>query len=132
MVRSGRLTLLLLALAMVSAGCGSARTARQASSQSQFGIEMARRGLWSEALFRFQAAAAERPGDARLLNNKAVALEALGRFDEAMEAYREALRLAPGNRQVRQNHTRFTEFYQGYRPPPAPAPEPPPEPAPNP
>ena len=127
MVRSGRLTLLLLALAMVSAGCGSAPATRQADTQAKFGIEMARRGLWSEALFRFQAAAAERPGDARLLNNQAVALEALGRFDEAMEAYREALRLAPNNRQVRQNHTRFTEFYQGFRPPPAPAPKPEPK-----
>jgi len=134
MVRSGRLSLLLLVLATVAAGCGSAPATRQASSQAQFGIQMARRGLWSEALFRFRAASAERPGDARLLNNQAVALEALGRFDEAMEAYREALRLAPENRQVRQNHTRFTEFYQGFRPPPpsAAAPEPQPEPTPTP
>ena len=131
MVRSARLTLLLLALAMVAAGCGSASPAGRASSQADFGIAMARRGLWSEALFRFQAAAEGRPGDARLLNNQAVALEALGRFDEALEAYREALRLAPDNRQVRQNYTRFSEFYQGFRPPP-PAAAPAPEPAPSP
>ncbi|HNZ95764.1 MAG: tetratricopeptide repeat protein [Acidobacteria bacterium] len=125
MAESARRILMLMALALAMAGCGSARPAKDAASQARFGIEMARRGLWSEALFRFQAAGGARPDDARLLNNQAVALEALGRFDEALAAYREALRLAPENRQVRQNFNRFNEFYQGFRPPPpAPAPTP--------
>ena len=56
MAESARRILMLMALALAMAGCGSARPAKDAASQARFGIEMARRGLWSEALFRFQAA----------------------------------------------------------------------------
>ncbi len=116
--------------ALFTAGCGSggasARPAGAASkSQLEFGVEMANRGLWNEALFRFEQARSTRPGDAKVLNDLAVAYEAVGRFEEARTTYEEALKVAPGNRDIKKNYTRFVEFYQNFKPAkPAPAPAP--------
>ena len=77
---------------------------------------MAKRGLWSEALFRFRRADLEDPGNPRILNNLAVAYEAVGDFDSAMEYYKRAVEMAPGNAELKRNYARFVEFYQGFRP----------------
>jgi Tfp pilus assembly protein PilF len=97
---------------------------------------MARHGLWQEALFRFEQARRAAGGDAHVLNNVAVAYEALGQFERALEVYREALAAAPGDGDLKRNYSQFLEFYQGYQsgPPPAEeaaAPPPPVEPAPE-
>ncbi len=116
----------------------AAKSAPDAKSQLAFGVDMAKRGLWSEALFRFEQARLLAPGSVSILNNLAICYEAGGRFEEALEAYREALQLAPENKAVKQNYSRFAEFYQGYRPrkatapATAPAPVPVPEEAPAP
>lgn len=133
----------LLCLAALLAACGSSarRDVGSAGSQVDFGVQMAQRGLWSEAVFRFERARSEDPRNARVLNNLAVSYEALGRFDDALATYRAALEVSPDLRSVRQNYTRFLEFYQSFKPrppagasPPAqPAPTaPPPQPAPSP
>lgn len=88
----------------------------EAGSQLEFGVDMARRGLWNEALFRFKRALVSRPGDAQILNNIAVAYEALGLFDEALETYKKALEGSSGHRDVRANYSRFLEFYQSFKP----------------
>jgi len=104
-------------VALAATGCASTGGAASgASSQLAFGVDMARRGLWNEALFRFEQARRDRPADAAVLNNLAVAYEAVGRFDDALDAYKEASRLAPGDRGVKRNYSRFLEFYQSYRP----------------
>jgi Tfp pilus assembly protein PilF len=77
---------------------------------------MAERGLWSEALFRFERAHRLEPSSFRVLNNLAVAYEANGRFDEALATYRRALAIDPANRDLRRNYARFVEFYQSFRP----------------
>ena len=77
---------------------------------------MAKRDLWNEALFRFRRALIERPNDARILNNIAVSYEALGLFEEALEAYRKALEASPADRDLRNNYSRFLEFYQSFKP----------------
>ena len=87
-----------------------------ADEQIKFGVEMARRELWNEAFFRFQRAADLEPQSPRVYNNLAVASEATGRFDEALEYYKEALRLDPGNRTLRGNYARFVEFYRSFKP----------------
>jgi len=87
-----------------------------AQEQLKFGVKMAQRGLWSEALFRFKQADRIEPGNPRILNNLAVAYEATGQFEEAQALYRRALELHPGDRELRRNFTRFIEFYQSYRP----------------
>ena len=131
------LTLLAAGLAL---GCGSAPATApgKLGDQLRFGIEMAQRGLWNEAMFRFEQARALEPRDRRVLNNLAVSYEAVGRFDDALATYKTALEAAPGDRKLRQNYTRFLEFYQNFKirkpaDPAAPAatPGPAPEPAPE-
>lgn len=107
---------LLLAATFLVAALAAPAAAAERGQQLQFGVEMARRGLWSEALFRFRRADLEDPGNPRILNNLAVAHEAVGQFDEAMELYQRAVKLDPANAELKRNYARFVEFYQGFRP----------------
>lgn len=75
----------------------------------RFGIEAARRGLWSEASFRFEKAVVLDPGNAQALNNLAVSLEQQGSFNRAREAYESALKLKPGSLYIQQNYDLFRE-----------------------
>ena len=113
--------LLLLALPGAAVAGGPA-TSRKA--QLDFGIDMAKRGLWSEALFRFENARKLEPSNASVLNNLAVCYEAAGRFEDALATYRQALQIAPANNALKQNYSRFAEFYQGYKPKKAAEPKP--------
>ena len=84
--------------------------------QLEFGVDMARRGLWSEALFRFRQAQSLAPEKPEVYNNLAVAHEALGLFEEALELYRKGLSLAPRDKGLRNNYARFIDFYNRFRP----------------
>lgn len=97
------------------AAVGTYGKPNQASSQLAFGVDMARRGLWKEALFRFQQAEKLEPENPRIQSNLGVAAEAAGQFDKALEYYQKALRLAPNDKGIRTNYTRFVEFYQGFK-----------------
>ena len=109
---------LLLGIAVLTlVGCGSGGQAppiKSAGNQVAFGVNMAQRGLWSEALFRFERASEARR-DFEVLNNLAVASEALGQFDQALEYYQEALALAPSDPELRNNYNRFVSFYESFR-----------------
>jgi Flp pilus assembly protein TadD len=126
--RSRRLLPLLLLAASVAALC----LASEGSEQMDFGVRAAKKGLWREALFRWEKASKLQPANARILNNLAVAYEIGGDFDKAEAMYREAQRLAPDNKDIRQNHDLFTAYYkellsrkqhQEMQPSPPPAPE---------
>jgi Flp pilus assembly protein TadD len=80
-----------------------------AGEQLRFGIEVARKGLWTEARFRFERAVELDPDNAEALNNLAVALEQQGEFDRARGAYERALKLKPGNLYIQQNYDLFRE-----------------------
>ena len=82
----------------------------------EFGVKMAQRGLWDEALFRFQQAQKIDSSSATGYNNIAVAQEALGLYDEALGSYQSGLRLEPGNADLKKNYARFVEFYQNFKP----------------
>jgi type IV pilus assembly protein PilF len=86
------------------------------NSEVDFGVSMAKRGLWAEALFRFQQADEERPNDPEVLNNLAVAYEAVGQFEQALETYKRALEISPSNRELKRNYSAFIAFYQSYKP----------------
>ena len=105
----------LFVLFLTLTACSGYGRSDQASSQIAFGVDMARRGLWDEALFRFQAAERLDPQNPRIQSNIGVAYEASGQFDKALEAYQRALRLAPNEKDIRANYTRFVEFYQGFK-----------------
>lgn len=112
------LSCLLLVVTMICSPAAMAGKKKPATAEDQleFGVKMAQRGLWSEALFRFKQAERLDATDPMVFNNLAVASEALGRFDEALDYYRKALQLAPSDRGVRGNYSRFVEFYQSYKP----------------
>lgn len=105
-----------LFLAVVLAACGSRYgKSDKPSSQLAFGVDMARRGLWSEALFRFHQAESLDPRNPRVLNNLGVAYEATGEYDKALGYYKQALQIEPNNRELRANYGRFVEFYQAFQ-----------------
>lgn len=80
-----------------------------ASDELRFGVEVARKGLWLEARFRFERAVLLDPENASALNNLAIALEQQGDFDKAREAYERALKLKPGSLYIQQNYDLFRE-----------------------
>ncbi len=86
-----------------------------AKAQIGFGVRMAQQGLWQEALFRFHQAEKLDPKNPRVLNNLAVAYEATGDFDRALDFYKQSLAVAPDNRETRRNYARFVEFFQAYK-----------------
>jgi Flp pilus assembly protein TadD len=106
-------------------------------TQLSYGVQMAQRGLWAEALFRFQQAAKLDPQSGRAVGNLAVAYEALGKFPEAKTAYEKAVQLDPASPDLKRNQARFLEFFSGKAKAPAagtapgPAPVSPPPPTPS-
>lgn len=118
--RRPRVLLLIAGVLVLATVSGAAEAQKrkvgpEAKQQWQFGVDMANRGLWSEALFRFEQARRIEPEHPAILSNIAVAHEALGLFEEALSYYRQALRLAPRERDVRRNYSRFVEYYQNFR-----------------
>ena len=61
-----------------------------------------------------EALARDGTTNATLLNNLAVALEALGRYDEALATYKQALQTGSKPTPLRRNYARFAEFYTSY------------------
>ena len=106
----GRKIAAALALAFLLASTPVLADARSdAKAQVDFGIEVARHGLWREAIYRWQRAVAFDPTYPSAWNNLGVGLEQEGRFDEAREAYERALDLDPGNLAIEQNYDLFLE-----------------------
>ncbi len=85
-----------------------------AESQMKVGTQAAKLGLWREAKFRFNRAIDIDPDNAQAYNNLAVAYESNGEFEDAREAYLNALRINRGDPYIQKNYSRFTEFYQRY------------------
>jgi Flp pilus assembly protein TadD len=101
---------MLMAVPLVALLLAPARVpAPSSDDEIAFGIEVARRGLWNEARFRFERAVALAPDDAEALNDLAVALEQQGEFAKAREAFEKALKIAPGSVYIQQNYDLFRE-----------------------
>ena len=81
-----------------------------AKSQVNFGIDVAMRGLWREAIYRWQKAVELDPRYAEAYNDLAVAYEHEGQLEKAREAYEKALEIEPNNSQIRQNYELFKEI----------------------
>ena len=94
--------------------CASGGPAARVHVELREGVRAAQRGYWQEALFRFEKARAVEPSDPEVLNNVAVALEALGRYDDALAAYKKALDGPSKPSALRRNYARFAEFYTSY------------------
>ncbi|PYR37948.1 MAG: hypothetical protein DMF93_16950 [Acidobacteria bacterium] len=83
---------------------------KDAKSQVEFGISVAQRGLWREAIYRWEKATEIDPTYAAAYNDLAIGYEHEGQLDKARKAYEKALELDPNNSQVRQNYELFKEI----------------------
>jgi Flp pilus assembly protein TadD len=88
----------------------SADARTDAKSQVAFGIDVAQRGLWREAIYRWERAVEIDPTYGAAYNDLAVAYEHEGQLDKARKAYEKALEIEPNNTQIRQNYELFKEI----------------------
>ena len=98
---------LLFALASVPL---AADVREDAKRRVEFGIAVAQRGLWREAIFQWQRAVEIDPTYAAAYNNLAIAYEHEGELTEARQAYEKALELDPDNALIKQNYELFKEI----------------------
>jgi Tfp pilus assembly protein PilF len=75
-----------------------------------FGIDVAQRGLWREAIYRWQKAVEIDPTYSAAYNDLAVAYEHEGQLDKARQSYEKALEIDPTNTQIKQNYELFKEI----------------------
>ncbi|HEX4824669.1 MAG TPA: tetratricopeptide repeat protein [Candidatus Polarisedimenticolaceae bacterium] len=78
----------------------------------RYGTEMAKEGNWREAKYRWERALRDDPSDARLLNNLAVASEALGDADAARSLFEKAVAASPRDARIRDNAARSAIFWR--------------------
>jgi len=96
--------------AVLAAVPASADAKKDAKAQVEFGINVAQRGLWREAIYRWEKATQIDPTYAAAYNDLAIGYEHEGQLDKARKAYEKALELDPNNSQVRQNYELFKEI----------------------
>jgi Tfp pilus assembly protein PilF len=99
-----------LLLGVLSAPAAWADERGQAKQQVEFGIEVAQRGLWKEAIYRWERATQLDPTYVAAFNNLAVGYEREGQLSKARAAYEKALALQPNNALIRQNYDLFKEI----------------------
>ena len=104
-----RLTLA-LAILIATALPAVAEQRGAAKEQVEFGVQVAQRGLWREAIYRWERATQLDPTYAAAFNNLAVAYEQDGQLDKARAAYEKALALEPNNELIKQNYDLFKEL----------------------
>lgn len=109
MMRFRFLSFLAVCFLSIAPPASSADGEKTAKKEVAFGIDVARRGLWQEARFRFEQATALDPESASAYNNLGVTLEQQGEFDKARAAYERALQLSPKNISIQQNFDLFRE-----------------------
>jgi type IV pilus assembly protein PilF len=98
------------AVALLSAVPALADVREDAKEQVAFGISVAQRGLWREAIYRWEKAVEIDPTYAAAHNDLAIAYEHEGQLDKARKSYEKALNLEPNNIQIRQNFELFKEI----------------------
>ncbi|MDP1570253.1 MAG: tetratricopeptide repeat protein [Vicinamibacterales bacterium] len=103
--------LALIVLLLVTTAAPVLADARgDARKQVEFGIAVAQKGLWREAIYRWIRATELDPTYAQAFNNLAVAYEQEGELPKAREAYERALALEPNNLLIQQNFDLFKEI----------------------
>jgi type IV pilus assembly protein PilF len=105
-----RVAFLVACAATMSAAPSFADARSEARAQVEFGINVAQKGLWREAIYRWEKATEVDPTYAAAFNDLAIAYEHEGQLDKARKAYEKAVELDPNNSQVRQNYELFKEI----------------------
>ena len=107
---SARVISALVLVIVLGAGARPFAQRDEAKEQVEFGIQVAQRGLWREAIYRWERATQLDPTYAAAFNNLAVAYEHEGQLDKARAAYEKAVALDPENAMIRQNFDLFKEL----------------------
>jgi type IV pilus assembly protein PilF len=107
---SARVISTALVLAFLGGVAAPAAQRDDAKEQVEFGVQVAQRGLWREAIYRWERATQLDPTYAAAFNNLAVAYEHEGQPDKARAAYEKAVALDPENAMIRQNFDLFKEL----------------------
>src|SRR5262245_47193641 len=105
-----RLALFTAVVAVVGSTPAFADARTDARSQVDFGINVAQRGLWREAIYRWEKAVELDPTYAAAYNDLAIAYEHEGQLEKARKAYEKAIEIEPNNSQIRQNYELFKEI----------------------
>jgi tetratricopeptide (TPR) repeat protein len=106
---------LVLGIAAITSGAsGAGSSEKSVNDELDIGYRLARRGYWQEALAHYQRADRLDPDNVEILNNLAVALEAVADYEQAKATYERARALAPGDRYLQRNYNDFMEFYETY------------------
>ena len=108
MTRSLAASLAFISAISISPAYADARS--DAKAHVEFGIAVAQRGLWREAIYRWERATQIDPTYAAAHNNLAIAYEHEGELDKARAAYEKALELDPNNALIKQNYELFKEI----------------------
>ena len=106
MLKYNQLASIVILASLILSGCAVTRDTNQVEAYNQFAITAAQAQLWNEAVFRWKQVLDVDPNDSKAYNNIGVAYEALGKIDEAVEAYQRATELEPGNKYYRLNYRR--------------------------
>ncbi len=104
-------TMLALGLTVCAIAPLSADRRSDSKEQVEFGIELAQKGLWKEAEFRWEKAVELDPTYSSAWNNLGIAYEQQGKFADAKKAYDKAIAADPKNNYIRQNFDMFMEIY---------------------
>ena len=74
---------------------------------ARFAADMAERGNWREAKYRWEIALREQPDNPRILNNLAVTAEVLGDVEQARHYYEQAVTASNSHPHILDNQRRF-------------------------
>ena len=107
---SVRLATLAVSVAVLAGSPAFADARSDAQAQVAFGISVAQRGLWREAIYRWEKAVELDPSYAAAFNDLAIGYEHEGQLDKARRAYEKAVQLQPNNNEIRQNFELFKEI----------------------
>jgi Flp pilus assembly protein TadD len=101
------------ALVLVTAFASPMAADRRADAKDQvdFGMSLAKSGLWKVAVHHWEKAVELDETYAAAWNNLAIGYEQMGRFAEARKAYERAMQLDPPNNYIRHNYEQFREIY---------------------
>ena len=101
----------MLSFVLLSLGAAQDDPLGEARRLTAFGVDAAAKGLWDEALFRWEQAISYYPNFPAAHNNLAVAYEHFGKYDEARIHYRLAYDMSRKNRFVESNGRMFMQFF---------------------
>ena len=107
MYKAAAIVVMLVGLAVAPLAADAREDAKK---QVKFGITVAQKALWREAIFWWERATKSDPTYAAAHNNLAIAYEHEGDLTKARAAYEKALELEPNHAMIKQNYELFKEI----------------------